>query len=53
MGRSFRRLLLPPRSQVVFEDYQVMTFSEVLGGLEVWEVSTILVNGKLVFSSIT
>jgi hypothetical protein len=45
-AESFNAVLLPPRSEVVFEDYEVMTFGEVLEGLEVSEASTILVNGK-------
>jgi hypothetical protein len=43
---SFNALLLPPHSEVVFEEYEIMTFGDVLEGLEISEVSTILVNGK-------
>jgi hypothetical protein len=45
-AESFNALLLPPRSELVFEEYEIMTFGEVLEGLEVSEVSTILVNGR-------
>ncbi len=45
-AESFNAFLLPPRSEVVFEEYEIMTFGEVLEGLEVSDVSTILVNGK-------
>jgi hypothetical protein len=45
-AESFNAFLLPPRSEVVFEEYEIMTFGDVLEGLEVSEVSTILVNGK-------
>jgi len=45
-AESFNAFLLPPRSEMVFEEYEMMTFGEVLERLEVLEVSTILVNGK-------
>jgi hypothetical protein len=41
-AESFNAVLLPPRGEVVFDDYEVMTFGEVLEGLELWEASTIL-----------
>ena len=45
-SESFKAILLPLRSEVVFEDYEVMTFGEVLGGLEVGEASAVLVNSE-------
>jgi hypothetical protein len=45
-AESFNAFLLPPRSEVVFEKYEIMTFGEFLEGLEMSEASTILVNGK-------
>ncbi len=45
-AESFNAFLLPPRSEVVFEEYEIMTFGDVLEGLEVSEASKILVNGK-------
>jgi hypothetical protein len=45
-SESFNAILLPPRSEVVFEEYVVMTFGEILEGLEVREVASILVDGE-------
>jgi hypothetical protein len=45
-AESFNAFLLPPRSEVAFEEFEIMTFGDSLEGVEVLEVSTILVNGK-------
>ena len=45
-AESFNAFLLPPRSEVMFEEYEIMTFGEVLEGVELSEASKILVNGK-------
>jgi hypothetical protein len=46
VAESFNAFLLSARSEVVIEEYEIMTFGDVLEGLEISEVSTILVNGK-------
>jgi hypothetical protein len=45
-SESFNAVLLPPRCEIVFENFEVMTFGDRLDELEFLDVESVLVNGE-------